>query len=337
MGQLTTPTKKKTKGSCAHCGKKSHHRFIVCRHCEKRVALDPALYRQATVVSYPKSGRTWLSFLLYHYTLTHFRAADLDYGFTYKPELRTQYQELLLRKGKRRRYPIVAFAHGVPRDRSFSVLLRQARTLRARAGLPGALIGTVKRVDGPPARFLRNPMVLLLRDPRKVVVSHYHHLRAQADLVDLSLSAFIRDEQRGLGRILRYMNLWGPVIAEGHPHLTVVRYERLVQDTPGTFNAVLRGLGVDPVSEPAVQRAVEASSFEAIGSQRRRTDRHAACPSGRDRRAAPTLIGRRRLSGSHDYSVAARGVRRIQRLTCRSAKRAESLEGCPLTVNWQVK
>ncbi len=279
MGQLTTPTKKKTKGSCAHCGKKSHHRFIVCRHCEKRVALDPALYRQATVVSYPKSGRTWLSFLLYHYTLTHFRAADLDYGFTYKPELRTQYQELLLRKGKRRRYPIVAFAHGVPRDRSFSVLLRQARTLRARAGLPGALIGTVKRVDGPPARFLRNPMVLLLRDPRKVVVSHYHHLRAQADLVDLSLSAFIRDEQRGLGRILRYMNLWGPVIAEGHPHLTVVRYERLVQDTPGTFDAVLRGLGVDPVSEPAVQRAVEASSFEAM--QRQETEhRKRLDPSG---------------------------------------------------------
>ncbi len=159
MGQPTTPTKKKTKkGYCLHCGKRSHHRFIVCRHCGKRVALDPALYRQATVVSYPKSGRTWLSFLLCHYTLTHFRATDLDYGFTYKPELRTQYQELLLRKGKRRRYPIVAFAHGVPRDRSFSVRLRQARTRRAQAGLPGALIGTVKTVDGPPARFLSNPM-----------------------------------------------------------------------------------------------------------------------------------------------------------------------------------
>ena len=98
-------------------------------------------------------------------------------------------------------------------------------------------------------------------------------------MVDLSLSAFIRDEQRGLGPILRYMNMWGPVIAEGHPHLTVVRYEQLVQDPPGTFDAVLRGLGVNPVSEPAVQRAVEASSFEAM--QRQKTEhRKRLDPSG---------------------------------------------------------
>lgn len=62
----------------------------------------------ATVVSYPKSGRTWFAFLYYYYCLELLCERHLEHEFPIKPELDTTFHQLL---GEHPELPRVAFSH----------------------------------------------------------------------------------------------------------------------------------------------------------------------------------------------------------------------------------
>jgi len=59
-------------------------------------------------------------------------------------------------------------------------------------------------------RYRRGKVIFLVRDPRDVVVSHFHQVtkRAKNPFVFNSISDFIKDETLGFNRIIHYYNLW---------------------------------------------------------------------------------------------------------------------------------
>ena len=59
-------------------------------------------------------------------------------------------------------------------------------------------------------RYRRSNVIFLVRDPRDVIVSHYHQVtkRAKNPFVFNSISEFVRDETLGFKRIIQYYNLW---------------------------------------------------------------------------------------------------------------------------------
>ncbi len=59
-------------------------------------------------------------------------------------------------------------------------------------------------------RYRRGKVIFLVRDPRDVVVSHFHQVtkRAKNPFVFNSVSDFVRDETLGFERIIKYYNLW---------------------------------------------------------------------------------------------------------------------------------
>jgi hypothetical protein len=59
-------------------------------------------------------------------------------------------------------------------------------------------------------RYRRGKVIFLVRDPRDVVVSHFHQVtkRAKNPFVFDSISDFIKDETLGFNRIIHYYNLW---------------------------------------------------------------------------------------------------------------------------------
>jgi len=59
-------------------------------------------------------------------------------------------------------------------------------------------------------RYRRGKVIFLVRDPRDVVVSHFHQVtkRAKNPFVFNSISDFVRHETLGFNRIIKYYNLW---------------------------------------------------------------------------------------------------------------------------------
>lgn len=179
------------------------------------------------IVSYPKCGRTWLRSLLHHALVLAGHA----------PETR--------------------------RDRSLVVV-------------PGVLSARFDHDQGswvpaPPAleglrfdrrKFSGRRLLLLVRDPRDVLVSSWYHLRYRERIFTGSLSDFVRDDLVGIAKVVAFMNLFVehrdvPLAFE------VLRYEDLHAAPVEAARAVLAFLGLT-VDETLVRRAVEASSFQRM-------------------------------------------------------------------------
>ena len=59
-------------------------------------------------------------------------------------------------------------------------------------------------------RYRRGKVLFLVRDPRDVVVSHFHQVtkRSRNPFVFKSISDFVKDDILGFNRIIHYYNLW---------------------------------------------------------------------------------------------------------------------------------
>ncbi len=207
-------------------------------------------YRFATVVSYPKSGRAWFSTLYLHYARHVLGAHDMAQQSLHMPDRNLAFQQLLVEKAKGGEFPVCVFTHlGFSGLKPFE---------SAGAPWPDKAHSVLKR-----------PAVLIVRDPRDVVVSHYHHLRAVGGVLDadLDLSDFVRGPW-GIERIVRFMNLWADALSTGHANLHLCLYESLKRDTAGTFATVMRFLG-SRIDEHAVAQAIDESSFDRLQGRER--------------------------------------------------------------------
>jgi catechol 2,3-dioxygenase-like lactoylglutathione lyase family enzyme len=218
---------------------------------ETRLALDRHLRgakearklrrADAVVVSFPKSGRTWMRALLSFY---YARSRGLDTG------------ELLGFDNHHARdpsIPRILFTH----DNHLVDALGEAELERL---------------------YAARPVVLLVRDPRDVVVSAFHQTRWRTDPLKKALrgkdaphlselSAFLRDPEWGLLRHLAFLERWRRRTGR-LPRILPVRYEDLKADTARELDRVLRFLGEVPAPE-AVARAVSEASLERMRERER--------------------------------------------------------------------
>lgn len=194
----------------------------------------------AFLVSYPKSGRTWLRFLLSCYF-----AEVAKLGF--EPDLHSTFRVL----------------PNFDRD--------------AERGLP-VFVGRDSEVDVPliavshrqfePRLFGGRPVIILVRDPRDVCVSAYFHETKHKHRFSGSISQFIEDETYGIPAIVRYHNGWAKGLAKGRS--LVVSYEEMSSSTDSAVRAILDFLG-QPVSEEALTRAIEQARFSKMQKTEKKT------------------------------------------------------------------
>ena len=226
---------------CSKCGRVWRTDLIWCKVCGTLQLDSLEGYRLVRVVSYPKSGRTWLAHLWYHYTLKKFGVTDLDYGFTYNPHLRKHFQKLLLDNAADG-YPIVSFHHAGSRGR------RKQRT----------------RLMDKARSLLDRPVLHLARDPARTVVSMFHHMRTKTDEAPRTLTEFIQDKSLGLAKIVDFLNTWAEV---GRLHLDWVQmsfYEDLLANTEGEFREIVGFFDSSGIDTAAIIHAVRASDFDTM-------------------------------------------------------------------------
>lgn len=147
----------------------------------------------------------------------------------------------------------------------------------ARPGLPNIFVSMDN--FGVPKEELERRMagkkiVLLVRDPRDVVISHYFaFVKRSSEIERLSYRvpdsveadgpfAFAINPDCGMIKIIEFMNYWSAAVRR-HPEALMVRYEDIRANTEEQFAAVMKHIQPD-VTADEIHTAVLAGDFERM-------------------------------------------------------------------------
>lgn len=187
------------------------------------------------IISPPKSGRTWVRVLLSRFfQKKHGLPEDQLLGFD-------NYHRLCAA------VPRIRFSH----DKYVSVYTRDRGTKRT---------------------YYDKRVIILVRDPRDVVVSNYFQWAATINPFkkkarrvpdnpnDVPLYDYVMDTELGLPKTIRFLNEWAPELPKMQAYL-LVRYEELRANPSDTFKRILSFMELS-FSDEEVEDAVAYASFE---------------------------------------------------------------------------
>lgn len=187
------------------------------------------------ILSYPKCGRTWVRIFLRTYLAEHFN----------RPEDAVLRPDLL--RGSE--LPKTYFTHlGIPfiplpgRNLFPSLYYRMCQTILA---------------------WKRPKVIFLMRDPKDVIVSHFHQVKKRTGkdaLGDIDLPHFLRHRRYGIRQIVKYMNRW---YATRHRYsdFLLLRYEDCRTEPDSEFRRLLHFIGISAIDDNAFEKALKFSSF----------------------------------------------------------------------------
>lgn len=194
------------------------------------------------VISFTKSGRTWLRVLISNYYSRRFGLSE---------------KELIDGANFHARNALVPKVFFAPDTR-----------------FPYPELGPAEVAAAPSQK-----VVFMVRDPRDVAVSLYFHVKNRASERELrrkkiplaaralDLDRFVLDPSFGAARAIEYMNRWAserPVLEQS----CVLRYEDLVRDTAAAFSGLLDFMG-EPAPPELVAEVVAFASFKSLQQKER--------------------------------------------------------------------
>ena len=187
----------------------------------------------AVVVSFPKSGRTFVRAMLARLSALRFgidERALLDF-----PMLRRSAPDV----------PRVLFTHA------------------------GDAMRRPDEIGLDPADYAGRRLVLIARHPGDIAVSRYHHLKhrsrdkARRRLADQPLESFIWAEEGGIPSIVAFLNLVAAL-----PEVTILRYEDFLADPAHSLRALANAVGLQ-VERSDISDAVEFGSLASLKQRER--------------------------------------------------------------------
>jgi len=179
------------------------------------------------IVSYPKSGRTWLRVMLSEYFVARY---DLPEGSLIE-FANFHYEDPQI--------PKIYFTHDI-RD----TLLTPAQVVRDRSA------------------YRNKRLIFMVRDPRDVVVSMYFQRTRRDENFSGSVSDFVFGRVGGFETLLYFYKSWMESLPDISESL-LVKYEDMKISPQQELSSVLSFMGFDPDPE-LVQAAVQASSFDQM-------------------------------------------------------------------------
>ena len=185
----------------------------------------------ALLISYPKSGRTWFRFILATY-FAHVIGLEADIDL----------------------HSMFGILPNLDWDRKRGIPAYQAGPTRGL--VPLIAVSHRYRSLVTPV-----PVIMMVRDPRDVIVSAYFHATRHKHRYTGTIDDFVRDDAQGLPSLMQYLNECA-LLLEKHPRC-VVTYERLSAAPEVETARVLRFLGQEPDAD-CVRRAVAAANIEAM-------------------------------------------------------------------------
>ena len=179
------------------------------------------------IISFPKSGRTWLRILIGKALCSQF---EIDEELIPDTEKLTTQAGLFSTK----------FTH-------------EDTAIQCEA--------TFDELETDKSKYKNSKVIFLVRDPRDTIVSFYFQTTKRRGRENFkTIHEFIRDRQFGIKKILRFHKIWHQ--NRNIPlEFMVVKYEDMHKDPKGSLKRVLAFLGVEKIKDSALEDAVNFGSF----------------------------------------------------------------------------
>ena len=184
--------------------------------------------RDSFVLSYPKCGRTWLRTMIGH-------VMDRHYDLGLKNPMEIQHLWKLSSN-----IPCIDFSHD------------DGPNLKR----PGA-------IQTDKSRFGGKNILLLVRDPRDVVVSYYFDARHRMKIFDGTINEFLAQDVGSIDSIIAFYNAWAKARGQVKA-FQLLTYEDMHRDPKGSLITALDFLNVQDVPEALVDEAIAFGAFENL-------------------------------------------------------------------------
>jgi len=170
-------------------------------------------------------------------------------------------------------------------------------------------------------------ILLLVRDPRDVIVSHYYDAGLRRGNFSGTLTEFICDEKYGIHRIVDYYRTWSE-LGKQADSLTVMTYEQMRADPATVLTATLRLIGVADPDAHVVADTVAFTSFANMKRMEARDTLGNAALRPKDVHDARTFKVRRGRVGGYRDELSAEDIGYLERVIATCA--------CPFyTADWR--
>jgi hypothetical protein len=120
--------------------------------------------------------------------------------------------------------------------------------------------------------------VVLVRDPRAILVSNYEKWNAD---YRVDFATYLRGDLRGkayvtdIWEIMRFFNSWGPVAAAHSEAVLVQRYEDILADPEAAFARICGHLGIARATPEVLARAIAGASRAEMAKRPDPSEEHA--------------------------------------------------------------
>jgi len=198
---------------------------------------------QYFLVSFPKTGRTWLNYMLKQMVKQSNHPLKNNENFIFNEH---DSSEIIIENGTRNN-PLDVFKF-TSRD-----------------------------------RYKRGKVLFLVRDPRDVVVSHFHQVtkRAKNPFVFNSISDFVKDDILGFKRIIQYYNLW--FFQKDIPKdFLLIKYEDLLNQGVDTLSEINKFFNID-ITKDKIEKIYSESSADKMRKKEKENKLEGFTDFGKDR------------------------------------------------------
>jgi hypothetical protein len=184
------------------------------------------LKTDAYIISFPKSGRTWLRILIGKALCEKFNLPDEIMLDTYKVTT------------------------------SAGILCTQIThdSSSEKAGYKYYDLTKDKR------KYSKKKVIFLVRDVKNVLISYYFQVTKRRDKYTGNISDFIRSDKYGIKKILSFYNIWQENMNVPKEFL-LLRYEDMHKNPGEVLAKTMKFLGCDGVDEYTIRKAVDFASF----------------------------------------------------------------------------
>lgn len=235
-------------------------------HKKRSIRLQRLAAADAVVVSFPKSGRTWLRYFLASY------AAELSDG---PIVMQMVGDDEFNDKRRLQGLPLIHFTH------DYFDYFQDVPSVE-----PVVLDGDT---------YDSKPTLLLLRDPRDVVVSYFHHKSAREQVFSGNITDFVRSVNYGIECQSQFVLSLVARLAH-RANVMLLSYERML-DSPSEQLRSVGFLGFE-FHRAAAEQAQQAASFTAMQQVERSAEQgNPLAVSGWDGRTEALKVRQGRVGG----------------------------------------
>lgn len=196
---------------------------------------------QVDIISYPKSGRTWTSFMIGTYLIKKYKLEEKNHNIIHELKSISDILEFL---------PKLKIHHDG----------------RVHYQRPDQIISDK-------TKYKKSKVIFLVRDPRDVVVSMYfenskripqrkNYLEDERPFAG-SIKEFLYHEQGSLATIVKFMNVWYEQRLNVKS-FEIIKYEDLKRDTFKYLRDILFFIGETNCDEVLLGETIEKGSFDSM-------------------------------------------------------------------------